>query len=324
MFNLTRHHPTQPHEEIQILRLEARQESCCEKEAGGQEKARHEKEIRHDGRCARQRLSAAKRGLLPAVRTGWETPLKPLPKLGKKPARHDPRTLYLREFLRAEHLPAFPPAHQQAHHVRRWSTLGNRRLQNCTCAAAGHLIHAWTARVGSAVILPTHSVVKAYSKITGYNARTGANDDGADLLTVLNFWRKAGFDGHRIEAFVGLDRHHPLHIRAGVILFGGVYVGLSLPRSAHGQKVWHVPTSGPTGDGKPDSWGGHVVPVIGYDEHGLTAITWGRRQRMTWGFLHTYSDEAYAVLGADLLDGQAAAPAGVDLAALRGALSDLK
>ncbi len=223
--------------------------------------------------------------------------MKPLPKLGKKPARHDARTLNLREFLRAESLPPFPPEHHQARHVKRWPTLGNRRIENCTCAAAGHLIHAWTSRVGTAVILPTRTVVRAYSKITGYNPRTGANDEGADVLTVLKYWRKTGFEGHRIEAFVGLERHHPLHVRAGIFLFGGVYVGLSLPRSAHGQKIWHVPTTGPTGDGKPDSWGGHVVPIIGYDEHGLTAITWGRRQRMTWGFWQTYCDEAYAVLG---------------------------
>jgi len=250
--------------------------------------------------------------------------LKPLPKLGKKPARHDARTLNLREFLRAESLPPFPPEHHQARHVKRWPTLGNRRIENCTCAAAGHLIHAWTSRVGTAVILPTRTVVRAYSHITGYNPRTGENDEGADVLTVLKYWRKTGFDGHRIEAFVGLERHHSLHVRAGIFLFGGVYVGLSLPRSAHGQKIWHVPTTGPTGDGKPDSWGGHVVPIIGYDEHGLTAITWGRRQRMTWGFWQTYCDEAYAVLGPDLFDGLSTAPAGVDVTALRDALAALR
>lgn len=249
--------------------------------------------------------------------------MKPLPKLGKKPARHDKRTLQLREFLQAEALPPIPPAHQQAHHVRRWPTLGNRRIENCTCAAAAHLIHAWTARVGSAVILPTRAVVKAYSHITGYDPRTGANDEGAEVLTVLKYWRKSGFEGHHIEAFVGLERHHPLHIRAGVFLFGGVYVGLNLPRSARGQKIWRVPPSGTKGVGKPDSWGGHVVPIIGYDEHGLTAITWGRRQRMTWGFWQAYCDEAYAVLGRDLFDGLATAPAGVDFAALRDALAAL-
>jgi hypothetical protein len=250
--------------------------------------------------------------------------LKTLPKLGKKPARHDPRTLHLHEFLRAEDLPPFPPSHEHGRLVKRWPTLGNCRIHNCTCAAAGHLIHTWTARVGSAVILPTRTVVKAYEKITGYNPRTGANDEGAEVLSVLNFWRKSGFAGHHIEAFVALERHHPLHFKAGVFLFGGAYVGLNLPRSADGQKIWRVPPSGPTGRGKPDSWGGHVVPIIGYDEHGLIAITWGRRKRMTWGFLHTYCDEAFAVLGPDLFDGQSTAPAGVDLAALRKALAALR
>lgn len=250
--------------------------------------------------------------------------MKRLPKLGKKPARHDARTLHLREFLRVESLPAIPPAHHQAQHVRRWSTLGNRRIEDCTCAAAGHLIHTWTSRVGSAVILPTRTIERAYSHITGYNPRTGKNDDGADVLTVLKYWRKSGFGGHHIEAFVTIERHHQLHIRAAIYLLGGVYVGLGLPRSAHGQKIWRVPPSGTTGHGRRDSWGGHVVPIIGYDEHGLVAITWGRRQRMTWGFWQTYCDEAYAVLGRDLFDGQTKTPAGLDLAGLRSALSALR
>jgi hypothetical protein len=250
-------------------------------------------------------------------------PAKELPKLGKKPARHDPRTLHLRAFLRLESLPAIPPHHHQAEHVRRWPTLGNRRIHDCTCAAAGHLIHAWTSRFGPAVILPTRVVERAYSQITGYDPRTGKRDTGADVLTVLNYWRKSGFGGHHIEAFASLERHHQLHIRAAIFLFGGVYVGLGLPRSARRKKIWRVPPSGPHGHGRPDSWGGHVVPIIGYDEHGLTAISWGRRQRMTWGFWQTYCDEAYAVLARDLFDGQKKAPAGLDLKGLRAALAAL-
>lgn len=247
-----------------------------------------------------------------------------LPKLGKKPARHDARTLHLREFLRDEELPAIPAEHHSAQHVKRWLVLGNRKIEDCTCAAAGHLIHAWTARVGSAVILPKKTVVKAYSHITGYNARTGANDDGAEVLTVLNFWRKSGFEGHRIKGYVSLDRHHPPHVKAGVFLFGGAYAGLNLPASAQGEKkLWRVPSSGPTGHGAPGSWAGHVVPVIGYDDDGLTVVTWGRRQRMTWGFWQTYCDEAYAVLSHDLFDGLATAPSGVDIAGLNRALMAL-
>jgi hypothetical protein len=39
--------------------------------------------------------------------------------------------------------------------------------------------------------------------------------------------------------------------------------------------------------------------VVAYDQRGLTVVTWGALQRMTWGFLYAYCDEAYAVLSQD-------------------------
>ena len=190
-------------------------------------------------------------------------------------------------------------------------------------AVLGVVVGLLYYRESHAVVLPTRTIVRAYAKISGYNPRTRENDEGVGVLDALKFWRKTGFNNHRISAFVSLDRHHSLHVKTGVYLFGGVYVGLGLPRSAHGQRIWEVPTHGPTGDGAPDSWGGHVVPVIGYDEHFLTVVTWGRLQRMTWGFWRTYCDEAYAILSQDLMDGHETDAQGLDVPALRRALSAL-
>jgi hypothetical protein len=41
------------------------------------------------------------------------------------------------------------------------------------------------------------------------------------------------------------------------------------------------------------------VNIVGYDPDGLTCITWGKRQRMTWAFWHAYVDEAWAILPAE-------------------------
>ena len=102
---------------------------------------------------------------------------------------------------------------------------------------------------------------------------------------------------------------------------------MALPISAQTQQVWSVPPGGPTGDGKPGSWGGHAVPVMGYDSHGLTVITWGAPKVMTWQFWAAYCDEAYAVLSMDFLKADPnnpndpVSPNGFDLAALQ---ADLK
>jgi hypothetical protein len=42
--------------------------------------------------------------------------------------------------------------------------------------------------------------------------------------------------------------------------------------------------------------GGHGVYLCGYDEDGLTCMTWGKKQRMTWDFWDARIDEAYGIV----------------------------
>ena len=74
--------------------------------------------------------------------------------------------------------------------------------------------------------------------------------------------------------------------------------------------------AGSTAPTRPGSWGGHAVDVVGYDEAGLTVVTWGALKRMTWAFWGRYGDEAWCVLSPDFLaDGRS--PQGFDLEALQ-------
>jgi hypothetical protein len=103
---------------------------------------------------------------------------------------------------------------------------------------------------------------------------------------------------------------------------------VQLPISAQAQvknhQPWSVPPGGTNGDGKPGSWGGHAVPVVAYDARGLTVVTWGALQTMTWSFWEAYCDEAYAILSADYLDGKQKAPQGFSMQELEADLADLK
>jgi hypothetical protein len=174
-------------------------------------------------------------------------------------------------------------------------------------------------------------IVAAYSAITGYNPATGANDNGAQELDVLNYWRQQGIAGHQIQAFMALEPANHTHVMDAVWIFGGCYIGLALPKSAQAQtsnkQAWSVPPQGTGGDGAPGSWGGHAVPVVAYDARSLTVVTWGGLQAMTWGFWAAYCDEAYAILSPDYLEqkgGQTVAPSGFNLAQLQADLADLK
>ncbi len=241
-------------------------------------------------------------------------------KLGKTAPFHDPRTLQLANYLRPAVLPPPPPQQDWATKVSTWPMMLNDSIGDCTIAAAGHCIEEWTAIAGGAVIVPDASILAAYSAVSGYDPNTGQHDVGANEVKVLNYWRKNGIGGHKILAYAALEPGNLDHVRDSVVIFGNCYIGLALPASAQTQAIWSVPPGGATGQGAPGSWGGHAVPVVGYDPLGLIVVTWGALKRMTWGFWGAYCDEAYALLSTDFLSG-GKAPDGLDLPALQQDLS---
>jgi len=249
-------------------------------------------------------------------------------KMGKSVARHDPRTLLLASYVTPS-LPTPPASFDISAKVTAWGMMDNDQIGDCTCAAAGHLIMEWTANAGKKAATPTDKqIVAAYSAITGYNPVTGANDNGANELDVLNYWRQTGIAGHKIDAYMALEPSNHNHIMDSVYIFEGCYIGVQLPISAQAQtqnhQPWSVPPGGPSGDGKPGSWGGHAVPVVAYDARGVTVVTWGALQVMTWTFWEAYCDEAYSLLSKDYLNGKKQAPQGFSMNELQEDLADLK
>jgi hypothetical protein len=243
-------------------------------------------------------------------------------KLGKQAARHDPRTLMLAAYATKE-LPPPPDSVDWGDRVKRWPMYLNDKIGDCTCAAAGHMIEAWSSEAnGKATIVQDGAILKAYEDVSGYDPETGRNDAGAVELDVLKYWRSTGVGGHKIVGFVAVEPGNHPHIQQGTYLFGGCYIGIALPVSAQTQEVWAVPPGGPVGPGAPGSWGGHAVNVVAYDSQGLTVVTWGKPKRMTWTFWDAYCDEAYAILSQDFIDKHTRkAPVGLNLAQL---LKDLK
>jgi hypothetical protein len=245
-------------------------------------------------------------------------------KLGKLPARHDPRTFQFAKYLRTSGLPPAPASQEFDSKVASWPMMKNDTVGDCTCAAAGHMIEQWTTYSGTPFTPTDAQVIAAYSAITGYDPATGANDDGANMLDVLNYWRKTGVANHKVMAFAALEPKNHTQIQDALYLFGNVYLGVALPVSAQKQTVWTVPPGGPVGHGAPGSWGGHCIPIVAYNPRALTVVTWGALKTMTWTFLDTYCDEAYAVLSQDWVNqGTHVNPNNFDLATLKSDLAQL-
>jgi hypothetical protein len=238
--------------------------------------------------------------------------------LGKLPVRTDVRTLSLARYVDGARLPSPPDSFDETSGVDSWPMYRNDEIGDCTTAAAAHMIEAWTAAGrGRAVVLSERAVLEAFEHVKVTDPFTG--EEGAVELDVLRYWRKTGIARHRIGAYARVAVHDQRLVQTAAWLFGGLYIGLQMPLTAHAQPVWDW-TGSLAGPARPGSWGGHAVDVVRYDRNGLTVVTWGRLQELTWSFWDRYCDEAYCILSNDFLN-KGNAPNGFDLAALEADLA---
>jgi len=226
-------------------------------------------------------------------------------KLGKLPAEHSPETKYLAAYMTAEsiNVPATVTDYTDISH---WPMMANDRVGDCTIASAGHCIQKWTHLAQSKEVdLSDAVILQMYSAITGYNPRDPNTDRGAVERNVLSYWKWHGIGGHKINNYLAVEVSQINQLKLCVYLFDVCYIGVALPITAQNQDIW-AESVGP--NAAPGSWGGHAVPVVGYNAIGPVVITWGEVKQMTWGFWSKYVEEAWAVLSTDWVNKQNIAP----------------
>jgi hypothetical protein len=249
-------------------------------------------------------------------------------KLGKKPARHDERTLKLSDYI--QKLPPAPRNGGYLSKVSAWQMYGNNTYGDCVCAAAGHDIQQWLAYTGGPLQPPNVGEVLAIYK------KLSPNDDGLVILDFLNYWKANGFADFPLGAYVSVDHTNIDELKQAIFLFGSVFIGLGLPITAqtapvgvNGYPTWEILSDGNPADAEPGSWGGHCValPFFSSNEKGylwnFNAITWGTVYNMTPDFLASYCDEAYALLSPAWIAANGLAPSGFDMAQLQADLAAL-
>ena len=274
-------------------------------------------------------------------------------KLGKLPARIPKNLKYMNEHI--EHslgimtLPPTPRVRRWSRGHTKWGEMLNDQLGACTCAGIGHYFQVATLDES---ILTDHYfhmqtasdnvVLKLYENAANYNPNASkvwsqeennwvnSTDNGAECSAILQYVTNNGFNGHKVYGFGLVDQNVQSHVMEMINLFGGMYIGLQLPKTCEGQifnGVWDVVDSSLQGNSKPGSYGGHCVFVPDYVDNGseletLTCITWGGLQKMTWKFFATYCDEAYCILS-DAWVASGKSPLGFDLASLQANMSEL-
>lgn len=250
-----------------------------------------------------------------------------LPKLGKRAAKNDSRTLKLSKYMSLSRLPSPPDSIDYTAEVDRevgpnsWSMYANDRYGCCVIASCAHLVTTWTSMVGSPVIPTTEDVLREYSLVSGFDQATGANDNGCVLVEALNRWRQHGLFGRKILAHAQVDHDNPELIVTAAWLFGGLLLGMQMPQKWQnpteylGHEEWLAPTRFHRfGPWAPGSWGGHCTLFNGYGPTKYKITTWDREIPCSPHALDIYCDEIRACVSLDWLDpAKKTCPPGFDL-----------
>lgn len=204
-----------------------------------------------------------------------------------------------------------------------WGMFGNDTIGDCTCACIAHILMLVTAHTGKLVIPDESDVIAAYSAVSGYDPITGANDNGAEIPDVLNYWMNTGLAGHKILAWADIDYTNEEAQKQGIYIFGATDDAVQLPNSAMDQfqadQAWVVEAD----DGGID--GGHSIPRFGYGSGGASCVTWAKTQPGSWDWWAKYLLESSVVITQDWINqATGLAPNTLDMDALQADLKALK
>lgn len=223
-------------------------------------------------------------------------------KLGKLPALPDKRNIKLASILRKKLLPELPDTYDiddALGGIDDNRIFANDEYGNCVIAARAHQTFRFEKyEQGKQIAITDQEVIDQYLK------ESFGMDMGLILLLSLKRWRTEGWPvgdkTYTIYAFSSVDWKNHDEVKHCIQLLGGVNFGMYVYQKDIEQfeagEVWHLI------DGSGSYLGGHGVyayrygKLIGYDERGLTCMTWGKRQRMTWDFWDNRVDEAYGIV----------------------------
>jgi hypothetical protein len=203
-----------------------------------------------------------------------------------------------------------------------WGMFGNDEFSDCVQADDGHYLMVRTANAGSIVVPTLADILALYGAETGFNQNDPSTDQGTVEFLDCQYMVTSGLLGHKANATGYVDPNDLNHLRWCIQLFGGCKFGVNLPQSAMDQFNDGQPWTVLFDDG--GIIGGHDVLGVRYDSEWFHIVTWGSVWKVAPSWILKYADEAHALLFADWIEENGAAPNGFNLKKLLTALGEIE
>jgi hypothetical protein len=237
-------------------------------------------------------------------------------KLGKLPPVIDHRTIPLRAVLRTELLPELPLTYDidEVLDIEDDFVFNNSKYGDCVIASRAHqTLRFEKYEQGVQIPITDQEVVDEYFD------QTGGADRGLILLTSIKDWRNDGWPvggrNYTIYAFASVDWLDHDEVKHCIHLLNGVNFGMKVFQTDLDQfnagEGWHLTDNSGYLKGRHGVYackyrdinnGIESVEypgsskVVSYSQDGVWAMTWGRKQFMTWDFWDARVDEAYGIV----------------------------
>jgi hypothetical protein len=239
---------------------------------------------------------------------------RPVGKLGRLPGKI-PVGLRDLGYYAAGPLPK-APAQVQVPSVGDWGMLGNDQYGDCGVAGLEHLF------MSDAALTKEHEhFASAQQAVDYYLTYTGGQDSGVVLSDYLAYVRQNPFYGKKVDSFAPVAVQDIPTLQTAVFIYGAAYTGIAVTDtmqeafSAHQPWTLDIINAGQV-------VGGHCIPIVGYSDNWLYAVTWGGLQQISYSAWHAIASEAWAVITGEFV-GRHGDGRGINIAALRADLDRL-
>lgn len=222
----------------------------------------------------------------------------PTRKLGRRPPKNAP-ALKLTPLLTGN-VPEHPPVSDHFAKVDDWGLWGNADYGDCGPVSVGNNYKLVTLYLdGVEVSVTLDDVFDLYRRSGNpkFDPKTGADDNGVDMQTMLEALHSGGIGGYKPVAFGQVKVNTVEDLMDVIAVFGSALLGITLDTSQQSQ------TDAGLWDYKKSSiWGGHAVNSGRYlddtiDRNDRTAvITWAEVVDMTDAFIEKQVEEVWVVI----------------------------